>query len=209
MSRDGNGLLTDHYGGRHHDDMQKPMSTLLEGFKTNKSRRFELPDLADHIVEFSSDQHGSRFIQQKLETAEPDEAAAVFDEVLPAAHQLITDVFGNYVIQKFLEYGTETQRNQLANELKGHVLSLSLQMYGCRVIQKALEVFDEANQTDMVNELDGHVLRCVRDQNGNHVVQKCIERVPPDRIQFIVQSFYGNVLSLSTHPYGCRRGAQK
>lgn len=56
----------------------------------------------------------------------------------------------------------------------------------------------------MVEELDGHVMRCVRDQNGNHVVQKCIECVPEENIQFIVTTFFDQVVTLSTHPYGCR-----
>ena len=56
----------------------------------------------------------------------------------------------------------------------------------------------------MVKELDGNIMRCVRDQNGNHVIQKCIEFVPEDAIQFIVSTFYDQVVTLSTHPYGCR-----
>lgn len=48
----------------------------------------------------SADQHGSRFIQQKLESCSAEEKAAVFEEVLPHAATLMTDVFGNYVIQK-------------------------------------------------------------------------------------------------------------
>lgn len=48
----------------------------------------------------SADQHGSRFIQQKLENCSAEEKASVFEEVLPHAQTLMTDVFGNYVIQK-------------------------------------------------------------------------------------------------------------
>lgn len=48
----------------------------------------------------SVDQHGSRFIQQKLEHCSAEEKASVFREVLPHASKLMTDVFGNYVIQK-------------------------------------------------------------------------------------------------------------
>ena len=59
-------------------------------------------------------------------------------------------------------------------------------------------------QGQMVSELNGAIMKCVRDQNGNHVIQKCIECVPQDKIQFIVSSFYGQVVALSTHPYGCR-----
>ncbi|CAL0321295.1 unnamed protein product [Lupinus luteus] len=179
-------------------------ASLLDEFKNNKARPFELSDIVGHVVQFSTDQYGSRFIQQKLETASVEEKAKVFPEIVPHAHALMTDVFGNYVIQKFFEHGTESQRTELASQLTGHVLPLSLQMYGCRVIQKALEVVNVDQQTQMVSELDGAVMRCVRDQNGNHVIQKCIEFIPQDRIQFIISSFYGQVVSLSTHPYGCR-----
>jgi pumilio RNA-binding family len=56
----------------------------------------------------------------------------------------------------------------------------------------------------LVNELVGNVMKCVKDQNGNHVIQKCIECVPPNLIQFIVDGFAGKVLTLASHPYGCR-----
>lgn len=46
------------------------------------------------------DQYGSRFIQQKLETATDEEKNAIFPEILPYGRTLMTDVFGNYVIQK-------------------------------------------------------------------------------------------------------------
>lgn len=48
------------------------------------------------------DQHGSRFIQQKLETATVNEKIKIFSEIIPHAHNLMTDVFGNYVIQKVM-----------------------------------------------------------------------------------------------------------
>ena len=51
---------------------------------------------------YSADQHGSRFIQQKLEMASDEEKGMVFQEVLPHALTLMTDVFGNYVIQKVM-----------------------------------------------------------------------------------------------------------
>ncbi|PON45819.1 Coatomer beta subunit [Parasponia andersonii] len=155
-------------------------SSLLDEFKSNKTKCFELAEIAGHVVEFSADQYGSRFIQQKLETATTEEK------------------------NMFFEHGTASQIRELADQLTGHVLTLSLQMYGCRVIQKAIEVVDLDQQTKMVTELDGQIMRCVRDQNGNHVIQKCIECVPEDAIHFIVSTFYDQVVTLSTHPYGCR-----
>eukprot|EP00123_Amoebidium_parasiticum_P018462 comp24214_c1_seq1/m.44520 comp24214_c1_seq1/g.44520 ORF comp24214_c1_seq1/g.44520 comp24214_c1_seq1/m.44520 type:complete len:891 (-) comp24214_c1_seq1:262-2934(-) len=184
-----------------------PRSKLLEDFRNNRRHNLQLPDIVGYVIEFASDQHGSRFIQQKLEVASNADKELVFKEMLPEVLQLMTDVFGNYVIQKFFEHGTAEQRLTLSQMVEGHVLQLSLQMYGCRVIQKALESIPPDHkdlQVRLVKELDGHVLRCVKDQNGNHVVQKCIESIDSDTIQFIVDSFAGQVCALSTHPYGCR-----
>nr|XP_032630027.1 pumilio homolog 2 isoform X10 [Chelonoidis abingdonii] len=188
------------------DIMPSGRSRLLEDFRNNRFPNLQLRDLIGHIVEFSQDQHGSRFIQQKLERATPAERQMVFAEILQAAYQLMTDVFGNYVIQKFFEFGSPEQKLALATRIRGHVLPLALQMYGCRVIQKALESISPDQQVinEMVKELDGHVLKCVKDQNGNHVVQKCIECVQPQSLQFIIDAFKGQVFVLSTHPYGCR-----
>ncbi|KAG0200303.1 mRNA binding protein puf3 [Mortierella sp. GBA30] len=205
------------HGHRHHrdDDMEGDThnaegghgqrSALLEDFRSNKSnKRYDLKDIAGSVVEFSSDQHGSRFIQQKLETATDEEKQMVFEEIMPHALQLMTDVFGNYVIQKFFEHGQQDQKSVLAKQMEGHVLSLALQMYGCRVVQKGLEHVLSEQQAVLVKELDGNVLKCVKDQNGNHVIQKAIECVPAEHIQFIINVFSGQVYSLATHPYGCR-----
>ena len=115
-----------------------PRSPLLEDFRANAktNRRYELRDIIDHVVEFSGDQHGSRFIQQKLETANGEEKERIFAEILPNSVQLMKDVFGNYIIQKFFEHGTQHQKTILADQMKGQMLVLSLQTYGCRVVQK-------------------------------------------------------------------------
>ncbi|KAJ3097087.1 mRNA binding protein puf3, partial [Physocladia obscura] len=192
-------------GSPDHDGMGSVnRSPLLEEFRNNKNRKFELREIVGHIVEFSGDQHGSRFIQQKLETCSADEKQLVFDEILPHSLQLMTDVFGNYVIQKFFEYGNPAQKQLLARQMEGHVLALSLQMYGCRVVQKALEHVYRDQQASLIKELDGNVLKCVKDQNGNHVIQKALERIQGEHIQFIIEAFHGQVYALATHPYGCR-----
>jgi hypothetical protein len=178
---------------------------IFEDFRMNRSKRYELFDLKGMMIDFSTDQHGSRFIQQKLEGASEADKELVFSELYPMALQLMTDVFGNYVIQKFFEHGSRSQRVALARLMHGHVLSLSLQMYGCRVVQKALEHVPSEEQVRLVQELEGHVLKCVKDQNGNHVIQKCIECVPLNTsAPFLTASFLSQASTLAMHPYGCR-----
>lgn len=109
---------------RHDNDAALALrSPLLDEFRANKSRKWELrvscitdpqiiidvmaQDIIGYIVEFSGDQHGSRFIQQKLETATSEEKQIVFDEIVPdSALQLIQDVFGNYVSCSACSFGT-------------------------------------------------------------------------------------------------------
>lgn len=124
--------------GKDQDPGKGVRSQLLEDFRTTSksNKRFELRDIYSHVVEFSGDQHGSRFIQQKLETANSDEKDQVFREIEPNAIQLMKDVFGNYVIQKFFEHGNQVQKKMLASQMKGKVVDLSMQMYACRVVQK-------------------------------------------------------------------------
>lgn len=197
---------TDGAGGARDNTAADCMqSALLYDFKANtKARRYDLKDIYNHIAEFSGDQHGSRFIQTKLETANSDEKDRVFREIEPNAIPLMTDVFGNYVIQKFFEHGDQTHKKILASKMKGQVLNLSLQMYGCRVVQKALDHVLVDQQAQLISELETHVLQCVKDQNGNHVIQKAIERCPTNSIGFIIGAFQGQVQHLSIHPYGCR-----
>jgi pumilio RNA-binding family len=181
------------------DQFRAALLTSDEVFNT-----WRLADIGGHVVEFSTDQHGSRFIQTKLETASTVEVEAVLQEVLADLNRLVTDVFGNYVVQKLLEHGTTRDLQAIAAKLKNRILPLSLHMYGCRAVQKALEVLPADAQAELVAELDGHVLKCIRDQNGNHVVQKCIERVPGPHVQFIVDAVCGQAVSLAEHSYGCR-----
>jgi len=179
-------------------------TAILEDFRINKGKKYELRHIAGFAAQFAGDQNGSRFIQQKLETATAEERAAIGQELVPHGLQLATDVFGNYVMQKLFEFGTEAQRVALAKQIEGHVLSLSLQMYGCRVVQKALEYLPRDHQIALVRELDGEVVRCVKDQNGNHVIQKAVDGLPAEQIEFIFNAFIGQVGHLSAHPYGCR-----
>ncbi|GAA5992359.1 hypothetical protein JCM10908_000443 [Rhodotorula pacifica] len=192
------------YGMGYAPDVRQLRSPLLEEFRSNRNRSWELQDLAGYIVEFSGDQLGSRHIQTKLDEASLDEKAMVFNEILPNMLQLSTDVFANYVIQKFFEQGSQVQKTAMAKVLEGHVLQLSLQMYGCRVVQKALEYVLVDQQIRLVKELDGHVLKCARDAQSNHVIQRALERVPPQHLVFITDACLGEVRDLATHPYGCR-----
>lgn len=191
---------------RDQDPGKGMRSALLEEFRSNakSNKRYELKDIYNHVVEFSGDQHGSRFIQEKLQTANSDEKDQVFREIEPNTLQLMKDVFGNYVIQKFFEHGNQVQKKMIAAQMKGKVAELSTQMYACRVVQKALEHVLVEQQVEIVEELKPDIMRIVKDQNGNHVIQKIIQMVPRLCIPFIMEAFQSQIEPLASHNYGCR-----
>uniref|UniRef100_A0A915HNI9 PUM-HD domain-containing protein n=1 Tax=Romanomermis culicivorax TaxID=13658 RepID=A0A915HNI9_ROMCU len=164
---------------------------LLEEFRAGRLPNLQLRDLVNHVIDFAQDQYGSRFIQQRLQYATDIEKQMVFNEILPSAHLLTINVFGNYVIQKFFELGTSSQKMQMLDQMRGKILNLTLNMYGCRVVQKALERVEREGQRMIADELTGHILRCVKDQNGNHVVQKVIETLDAKQLAFVVLALAG------------------
>ncbi|KAG2592907.1 hypothetical protein PVAP13_5NG586100 [Panicum virgatum] len=178
-------------------------SSLLDEFKSNKARSFELAEIAGHVVEFSADQYGSRFIQQKLETATVEEKNMVFEEIMPHALSLMTDVFGNYVVQKFFEHGSAEQRRELADKLFGHVLALSLQMYGCRVIQKRVleHCADPKTQQIVMDEILQAVCMLAQDQYGNYVVQHVLEHGKPHERSIIIEKLAGQIIQMSQQKF--------
>jgi pumilio RNA-binding family len=188
-------------------DAMPNRSPLLEEFRAlhNRGKTYELKDIRGAVVEFSTDQHGSRFTQDRLIGATREMIEMVFDEILPAVEMLMVDVFGNYVVQKIIEHGTPEMRQTLLERMKDKTRELSFSTYGCRVVQRMLDCVDQPGRMQIANEVKDHVETFVCDQNANHVVQKILERSTPiSDVDFISHVFRGNVKRLASHCYSCR-----
>ncbi|KAI1328390.1 ARM repeat-containing protein [Xylariaceae sp. FL0255] len=189
------------------DNKQVHRSQLLIEFLANSktnARRFELKDIYNHITEFSGDQNGSRFVQEKLTTANSEEKEQVFREIEPNLVQLMMDLFGNYVIQKFFEHGNQIQKKIMAASMKGKICELSLQTYACRVVQKALEHVLVEQQAEFVEELKPTILHIAKHSNGNHVIQKIVEVAPRLCVQSLLDAMKGQVEALASQNFACR-----
>lgn len=109
-------------------------------FGSRQENSNSLQNVFGQIVEFAGDQQGSRFLQEKIPTANSDDRQRVFDEIMVNANALMVDVFGNYVIQQLFQHGTMVQKKQLAAKMKDNVVQLSMQLYGCRCVQEVSSI---------------------------------------------------------------------
>ncbi|EMP26140.1 Pumilio like protein 2 [Chelonia mydas] len=171
------------------DIMPSGRSRLLEDFRNNRFPNLQLRDLVGHIVEFSQDQHGSRFIQQKLERATPAERQMVFAEILQAAYQLMTDVFGNYVIQKFFEAIIVFQEVGPAKSTTSPTPV---------PVDRSLHIDPLFGSPDqklaLATRIRGHVLPLALQMYGCRVIQKALESISPDQQNEMVKELDGHVL---------------
>lgn len=161
----------------------------------------QLRDIQNHIVEFSQDQHGSRFIQQKLERATVAEKQLVFSEIVSAAYSLMTDVFGNYVIQKFFEFGTPEQKATLAQKV-GTTFSIFPPF--CKKCTRVCCTYVVLFVRTLCTTIDfffsfffkvrGHVLPLALQMYGCRVIQKALESISGDQQVEIVKELDGHVL---------------
>ncbi|KAK4478882.1 hypothetical protein RD792_014388 [Penstemon davidsonii] len=186
--------------------------SFLEEFKSGKGSKFELADVAGHIAEFRQvfvdpilslivDQHGSRFIQQKLEICSDDEKTLVFKEVVPHAAKLMTDVFGNYVIQKALEVIDLEQKTRLIRELDGHVIRCVRDQNGNHVIQKCIESIPTDKIDFIISSFRGQVATLSMHPYGCRVIQHVLERGKPCERSKIIEKLSTSIVQLSQHKF--------
>merc|ERR1719253_2395119 len=78
-----------------------------------------LGEVIKQAIEFAKDQHGSRFLQTKLEDPTTDAADknALFEAIAPQVKELSRDQFGNFVIQKLFDTVTADQKRTIAEQL--------------------------------------------------------------------------------------------
>ena len=106
---------------------------------------------------------------------------------------LALQMYGCRVIQKALESIPLEQQKLIIAELEGNINTIFIVLgrfhHFSYVSVHILDLF-----LIIHFHILGNVVKCVKDQNGNHVVQKCIETVDPTCLQFIIDSFRGQVI---------------
>eukprot|EP00250_Pteridium_aquilinum_P006658 c16529_g1_i1 orf=341-2908(-) len=180
------------------DDGTEPLQQLL--------KFTSLDDLEGRIFSVARDQHGCRFLQRKLDEANPEDVEKIFQEIKEHVVQLMTDPFGNYLVQKLLDACSEAHRSAILEAVtkSDDLISISLNMHGTRAVQKLIETLQTPDQISMlISCLKRGVVTLIKDLNGNHVVQRCLQRLKNEDNQFIFDAAASYCVEIASHRHGC------
>uniref|UniRef100_A0A914IH57 PUM-HD domain-containing protein n=1 Tax=Globodera rostochiensis TaxID=31243 RepID=A0A914IH57_GLORO len=178
-------------------------SELLDAYHNKRTDNLQLADLGKDAVAFALDPHGSRFIQQKLERANPTEKAQFVDALRGHVLTLAQQVYGCYVIRKALESVDKASQIKIINEISAQVATLSLHEYGNWVIRCVIEHCTEQQKRPVLEQLLDNVPCLVMDQYGSYVIQHVIEHGLPEDRGRIVRNLQEDIMKYAQDKFGC------
>ncbi|CAN6333984.1 unnamed protein product [Urochloa humidicola] len=165
-----------------------------------------LAGLRGFMCHVARDQHGCRFLQQRLDDGKR-EVDAIFAGVSRHAAQLMVDPFGNYLMQKLLAVCDAGQRKAIVLTLTADpfvLVRISLNVHGTRAVQKLIESLRTREEIRLViDALRPGFLELIKDPNGNHVVQKCLQSFEADDNKAIFDAASVHCLDIGMQCHGC------
>ncbi|KAJ1265399.1 hypothetical protein BS78_08G074100 [Paspalum vaginatum] len=152
------------------------------------------------------DQHGCRFLQERLDDGKR-EVDLIFSGVSRHAAELMVDPFGNYLMQKLLSVCDAGQRMTLVVTLTAApfvLVWISLNVHGTRAVQKLIESLKTREEISLViDTLRPGFLELIKDPNGNHVVQKCLQSFEANDNKAIFDAAAVHCLDIGMQCHGC------
>ncbi|KAF8646418.1 hypothetical protein HU200_065862 [Digitaria exilis] len=165
-----------------------------------------LAGLRGFMYHVARDQHGCRFLQQRLDDGKR-EVDLIFSGVSRHASQLMVDPFGNYLMQKLLAVCDAGQRMALVVTLTSDpfvLVRISLNVHGTRAVQKLIESLKTREEISLVvDALRPGFLELIKDPNGNHVVQKCLQSFEANDNKAIFDAASIHCLDIGMQCHGC------
>ncbi|CAM0949848.1 unnamed protein product [Alopecurus aequalis] len=182
-------------------------ATSPKKFGMAKPSKYEsLVGLRGYMSHVARDQHGCRFLQQRLDDGKR-EVDFIFAGVARHAVDLMVNPFGNYLMQKLLAVCDEEQRMGIVLTLtKEHIVlvRISLNVHGTRAVQKLIEILRTREEIQLVvAALRPGFLELIKDPNGNHVVQKCLQSFAADDNKPIFDAAAIYCLDIGMQCHGC------
>eukprot|EP01119_Soliformovum_irregulare_P003232 TRINITY_DN1358_c0_g1_i2.p1 TRINITY_DN1358_c0_g1~~TRINITY_DN1358_c0_g1_i2.p1 ORF type:complete len:446 (+),score=132.67 TRINITY_DN1358_c0_g1_i2:128-1465(+) len=159
--------------------------------------------IAGQVYALSKYQQGCRFLQKKLDEADPAESAVIFDELEPHFVELMLDPFGNYLFSKLVEHSSTDQKTTIVRRILPDIMSAALDKFGSQSLQK---MFPQLNDTQIFQIIDGlkdNAALLIKHEKANYLVQFFLEQLSPPHGQWIYDGICQHMREIGTSRFGC------
>ncbi|KAM7208626.1 Pumilio y domain family member 4 [Naviculisporaceae sp. PSN 640] len=174
---------------------------LLE-YCNDDERTTLIENAAPDMVRIALNQHGTRALQKMIEHVNTPVQIHLIKEALKnQVVELIQDLNGNHVIQKCLNKLTAVEAGFIFDAVGNHCIEVGTHRHGCCVLQRCIDHADGDQKKWLIARITDHANRLVMDPFGNYVVQYIIDLNEPSFTEPIVESFRGNICTLSKHKF--------
>lgn len=162
-----------------------------------------LGELSVYLVK---EQHGCRFIQDKVKKDSFFANNYLFPNLLKEICEIICDPFGNYLFQILFDVLTPQNLSIVISSIKNDMNKICSSSYGTRVIQKLIEIIEKNDE--LLNQFNGLltnqlIISIAQNVHGNHIIKKYISDVPYPKNQVIFDAIQFNFISIANTKHGC------
>lgn len=155
------------------------------------------------VYSLSRYQQGCRFLQKKLDDADPAECAIIFEELEDHLVELMLDPFGNYLFSKLVEHSSVKQRGTLVRNILPDLMSAALDKFGSQSLQKMFPQLEDEQIFQVIDGLKNNAALLIKHEKANYLVQFFLEQMPPRHSQWVYDGICQHMKDVGTSRFGC------
>jgi pumilio RNA-binding family len=169
---------------------------------------FLIEELLGAALEFARHRYGCRVLVKLVERNQccPDRVAALIDEVLVDAADLVRHTWGHYVIEAVLQFGDENQKSTICEALCKELFRNAKNRCATYVVERAFACCSHDDVQSMLSILTGSadsLVSLVENQFGCHVA-KSLMKLPLLTREHALTHLEAAAPKLQTSKYGRR-----
>uniref|UniRef100_A0A4W5MKL7 Pumilio RNA binding family member 2 n=1 Tax=Hucho hucho TaxID=62062 RepID=A0A4W5MKL7_9TELE len=181
------------------DVMPSGRSRLLEDFRNNRFPNLQLRDLPGHMVEFSQDQHGSRWVMDRR----TDQRTRTHTHTHTVIHKhILCCILRPPIMLLRLSYHLYNVCSDIVRELDGHVLKCVKDQNGNHVVQKCIECVQPQALQFIIDAFQGQVFVLSTHPYGCRVIQRILEHCTQEQTLPILEELHQHSEQLGQDQYG-------
>ncbi|EXB76652.1 Pumilio-12-like protein [Morus notabilis] len=193
-----------HQYGRYHYHNNLPRRHQYQNF----SPVTPIDVIRGKVVMAAQNQHGSRFLQDKLRHGNPQNIDVIFSETKWSLWFLMEHQFGNHVVQKLIDVVDDNKLDEILHiiltEDDTRLSQLCTHDHGTKVVQKLVGRLSTPDDQYLFASVVSRIaLSLTRSTNGNAVIYQCLRNFFRPYKKLLLQAIAQNSHDIAQDKSGC------